>query len=108
MFPRHKYIAKHRTDVPLRAIETLESIAQVLNSPGERKKFLEESELPELCTTQPRLHQVLQRLINGRYNDCITRQGFWRGDPCRPVTVVDTPGLGGEDGKDDEVQTFWP
>ena len=33
----------------------------------------------------------------------ITRQGFWRGDPCRPVTVVDTPGLGGEDGKDDEV-----
>ena len=38
----------------------------------------------------------------------ITRQGFWRGDPCRPVTVVDTPGLGGEDGKDDEVQTFWP
>ena len=31
---------------------------QVLNSPGERKKFLEESELPELCTTQPRVHEV--------------------------------------------------
>ena len=30
-------------------------------------------------------------------------QGLWRGDPCRPVTVVDTPGLGGEDGRDDEV-----
>ena len=54
-------------DPSMRAIETLESFDQVLNSPGERKKFLEESELPELCTTQPRLHQVLQRLINGRY-----------------------------------------
>ena len=90
-------------DPSMRAIETLESFDQVLNGPGERKKFLEESELPELCTTQPRLQQVLQHLVNGRYHDCITRQGFWRGDPCRPVTVVDTPGLGGEDGKDDEV-----
>jgi len=57
----------------------------VLNSPGERKKFLEESELPELCTTQPRVHE-----------------GLWRGDPYRPVTVVDTPGLGGEDGREDD------
>ena len=36
---------------------------QVLNSPGERKKFLEESELPELCTTQPRVHEVLDDYI---------------------------------------------
>ena len=49
-------------DPSMRAIEPLESIDQVLNSPGERKKFLEESELPELCTTQPRLHQVLDTL----------------------------------------------
>ena len=85
---------------------------QVLNSPGERKKFLEESELPELCTTQPRVHEVLDdyipitdkmnmhRNLTFEYMNC---QGLWRGDPCRPVTVVDTPGLGGEDGRDDEV-----
>ena len=84
---------------------------QVLNSPGERKKFLEESELPELCTTQPRVHEVLDdyipitdkmnmhRNLTFEYMNC---QGLWRGDPCRPVTVVDTPGLGGEDGRDDD------
>ena len=84
---------------------------QVLNSPGERKKILEESELPELCTTQPRVHEVLDdymlitdkrnmhRHLTFEYMNC---QGLWRGDPCRPVTVVDTPGLGGEDGRDDD------
>jgi len=59
----------------------------LLNSPGENKTFFEVSEDPEACTLCPR-----------------SEDGLWRGDPNRPITVIDTPGLGSEEGPEQDVQ----
>eukprot|EP00092_Neocalanus_flemingeri_P068955 GFUD01084374.1.p1 GENE.GFUD01084374.1~~GFUD01084374.1.p1 ORF type:complete len:120 (-),score=25.03 GFUD01084374.1:14-373(-) len=59
----------------------------LLNSPGENKTFFEVSEDPEACTLSPR-----------------SEDGLWRGDPNRPITVIDTPGLGSEEGPEQDVQ----
>ena len=58
----------------------------VCKSKHHLQAFLAESSLAEACTLAPRVEE-----------------GLWRGDPCRPLTVLDTPGLGGEDARDDEV-----
>ena len=58
----------------------------LLNSPGENKTFFEVSEDPEACTLSPR-----------------SEDGLWRGDPNRPITVIDTPGLGSEEGHEHDV-----
>ena len=59
----------------------------ILNTPGENKIFFEVSEAPEACTLSPR-----------------AEDGFWRGDPNRPITVIDTPGLGAEEGPEKDLQ----
>jgi len=59
----------------------------LLNSPGENKIFFEVSEDPESCTLSPKF-----------------QDGLWRGDPNRPVTVIDTPGLGAEEGPEQDVR----
>jgi len=59
----------------------------LLNSPGENKIFFEESEAPEACTLSPK-----------------AEEGFWRGDPNRPITVIDSPGLGAEEGPEKDLQ----
>jgi len=59
----------------------------ILNTPGENRIFFEVSEAPEACTLSPR-----------------AEDGFWRGDPNRPITVIDTPGLGAEEGPEKDLQ----
>ena len=59
----------------------------ILNSPGENKIFFEVSEAPEACTLCPR-----------------SKDGLWRGDPNRPITVIDTPGLGSEEGPEQDLK----
>eukprot|EP00091_Calanus_sinicus_P024971 TRINITY_DN9280_c0_g1_i1.p1 TRINITY_DN9280_c0_g1~~TRINITY_DN9280_c0_g1_i1.p1 ORF type:complete len:431 (-),score=62.38 TRINITY_DN9280_c0_g1_i1:338-1630(-) len=61
----------------------------LLNSPGENKIFFDFvcSEAPEACTLSPR-----------------AEVGLWRGDPNRPITVIDTPGLGSEEGPEQDLQ----
>jgi len=56
----------------------------ILNSPGEDEIFFDVSDEPEACTISPTY-----------------REGIWRGDPSRPVIVIDTPGLCSEDRDDD-------
>ena len=41
------------------------------------------------------------KINQSTFIDVFYREGIWRGDPSRPVIVIDTPGLCSEDRDDD-------